>query len=197
MPIASTKCAWNFGSIAVSIFSTRRTSSSMVRREALSSSAMRAPVPAALPAEATCDRSQSGIMPSTMRVLDVDVAAERAGQADAIDVIGAQVLHQQLDAGVQGGLGELDGAHVVLRDLQRRLWPRTAYRRRCAPWARCAGCARRAPRRSRRPELMMPARYISAITSMIPEPQMPGDAGARRRPQRSPARRTTAPSRSP
>ena len=81
---------------------------------------MRAPVPAALPAEATCDRSQSGIMPSTIAYFDVDVAAEGAGEADAVDMLDAQVIHQQPDACIERRLGELDGAHVVLRDLQRR-----------------------------------------------------------------------------
>ena len=51
------------------------------------------------------------------RVLDVDVAAEGAGEADAIDVIDAEPLHEQRDAGVQRRLRELNRAHVVLRDL--------------------------------------------------------------------------------
>src|SRR6516164_2100732 len=105
--IAATKCAWNFGSMAVSIFSTRRTSCSMVLRESLSRRARRAPLPAALPAE-------------DHRVLDVDVAAESAGETDAVDVIHPHVLHEQRDPGAQRRLGELDGAHVVLGDLQRR-----------------------------------------------------------------------------
>ena len=64
--MASTKCAWKRGSMAVSIFSTRRTSPSMAARAVASSNAMRAPAPAALPTEATWARSQSGIMPSTI-----------------------------------------------------------------------------------------------------------------------------------
>ena len=134
---------------------------------------MRAPVPAALPAEATCAELAVRNHAEHHRVLDVDVAAERAGEADAIDVLDAQVLHQQPDARVQRGLGELDGAHVVLRDLQRWRAPRAAHRRRCARWARRAAL-RAASSPSITPSwLMMPARYISAITSMIPEPQMP------------------------
>ena len=69
---------------------------------------MRAPVPAALPAEVTYLRSQSGISPQHHRVLDVDVAAERTGQADAIDLIDAGAVHQQPDTRVQGRLGQLD-----------------------------------------------------------------------------------------
>ena len=63
-------------------------------------------------------------MPEHHRVLDVDVAAEGTGQADAVDVVDAQVVHQQPDAGVQRRLRELDRAHVVLRDLQRGTAPR-------------------------------------------------------------------------
>ena len=50
--IASTKCSWKRGSTAVSIFSTRRTTPSISRRAARDSSAISAPVPAALPADA-------------------------------------------------------------------------------------------------------------------------------------------------
>ena len=51
----------------------------------LSSSAMRAPVPAALPAEATCAEIAVRDHAEHHGVLDVDVAAEGAGEADAID----------------------------------------------------------------------------------------------------------------
>ncbi len=47
------------------------------------------------------------------RVLDVDVAAERAGETDAIDVIDAEPLHEQRDSGIQRRLRQLDGAHIV------------------------------------------------------------------------------------
>ena len=46
------------------------------------------------------------------------MAAKCAGQPDPVDVIGSHVLHQEFDAGIQGGLRELDGPHVVLGDLQ-------------------------------------------------------------------------------
>jgi hypothetical protein len=46
------------------------------------------------------------------------VAAERAGEPDAVDLLYPEALHQQRDTGIQGGLGELDRAHVGLRDLQ-------------------------------------------------------------------------------
>ena len=55
--------------------------------------------------------------PQQHGVLDVDVTAERAGEPDPIDMVGTHVLHQQPDARVQRRLRELNGAHVVLRDL--------------------------------------------------------------------------------
>ena len=64
--IASTKCSWKRGSTAVSIFSTRRTTASISRRAAPDSRAISAPVPAALPAALTRDRSQSGTRPRTI-----------------------------------------------------------------------------------------------------------------------------------
>jgi len=60
---------------------------------------MWAPVPAALPAEPTCERSQLESC-EQHRVLDVDVTAEGAGQADTVHVSSAHVLHQQLDTRV-------------------------------------------------------------------------------------------------
>ena len=64
--IAATKWRWKSGSIAVSIFSMRLTTPSISARAARLSSAMRAPVPAALPALATFARSQSGMRPSVI-----------------------------------------------------------------------------------------------------------------------------------
>src|SRR3546814_14467371 len=49
-------------------------------------------------------------------VLGVDVAAEGAGQHDLVDLLDAEAVHQQADAGIERGLAELDGAHVVLPD---------------------------------------------------------------------------------
>ena len=48
------------------------------------------------------------------RVERVDLAAERPGQADLVDGLDLEVVHEQPDAGVQRGLGELDRANVVL-----------------------------------------------------------------------------------
>ena len=35
--------------------------------------------------------------------------------------VDAELVHQQPDAGIERGLGQLDGAHVVLRDADQRL----------------------------------------------------------------------------
>ena len=52
-------------------------------------------------------------------VLRVDVAAERTGQDDPVHRRHAPLLHEQLDAGVQRGLAQLDGADVGLGDRDR------------------------------------------------------------------------------
>ena len=64
--IASTKCSWNRGSTAVSIFSTVLATSSISRRAARLTSAISAPVPAALPAALTWLSSASGMSPRTI-----------------------------------------------------------------------------------------------------------------------------------
>ena len=61
-----------------------------------------------------------GDQPEDHRVERVDLAAERAGEPDLLDCVDAGVVHQQADPRVEGGLGELDRAHVVLGDQQAR-----------------------------------------------------------------------------
>src|SRR5207247_5567100 len=63
--MASTKCSWKRGSTAVSIFSTVRTTRSISWQASPESSAMSAPVPAALPAAPTRSSGASGTSPST------------------------------------------------------------------------------------------------------------------------------------
>ena len=118
--IAATKWSWKRGSIAVSIFSTRRTTSSISLRAARLSKQIRAPVPAALPAAATLAEIAIGDEAERHRIGHIDMAAERAGQRHPIGRRGAIALEQQFGAGVERGLGELDGAHVGLVDLQAR-----------------------------------------------------------------------------
>ena len=79
-------------------------------------------------------------------------------------------------ARVQRGLGELDRPDVVLGDRDPR--PVPARRMEDVGERPAVGddprrCARRAPRRSTPSVVMTPARNSSAITSMIPEPQIP------------------------
>ena len=121
MPIAPTKCSWNRGSIAVSIFSTRRTTSSISARAARFNSAMRAPVPAALPADVTCSGSQSGTSPRTSAWTGSMCAPNAPARRMRSTVSMPEVVHQQPAPGVERGLRQLDLAHVVLRDDQSRL----------------------------------------------------------------------------
>ena len=71
------------GSSAVSIFSIRRTTLSISVRAAALRSAMRAPVPAALPAERDLVERAVGDEAEHHRVFHVDMAAEGAGKRDA------------------------------------------------------------------------------------------------------------------
>ena len=122
----------------------------------------------------TWSGSQSGMRPSTIAWTGSmwlpNAPASRIRSTRSIAV----AVHQQRAAGVERGLGELDRAHVVLRDRE------LAARRRAehvgegaAVRRRCAACARPARRRSSPSVVIMPARYSSAITSMMPEPQTP------------------------
>ena len=100
---------------------------------------MRAPVPAALPADCTLSSGQSGMRPEDHREFHVDMAAEGAGEADAVDMVDAELVHQQPRAGIERGLGQLDGAHIVLRDGDDGL----AVAQHVGEGAPvCAGCAR-------------------------------------------------------
>ena len=66
MPRAPTNSSWNRGSTAVSILSTVRATRSISARAPADSSAISAPMPAALPTAFTSARSQSGMRPSTI-----------------------------------------------------------------------------------------------------------------------------------
>ena len=77
---------------------------------------MRAPVPAALPAEVTRARSQSGIMPSTMACFGEICAPKAPASTTRSTRLDAELVHQQPRAGVERGLGELDRADVALGD---------------------------------------------------------------------------------
>ena len=77
---------------------------------------MRAPVPAALPAEVTRARSQSGIMPRIMAWRGEMWAPKAPASTMRWTVSVLELVHEQAGAGVEGGLGELDGAHVALGD---------------------------------------------------------------------------------
>ncbi len=114
--IASTKCSWKRGSTAVSIFSTRRTTPSISVRAAPDSRAISAPVPAALPAERTWARSQSGISPRIIAWSGSIWLPKAPASRISSTRVDLELVHQQPDAGVQRGLAELDRPDVVLGD---------------------------------------------------------------------------------
>ncbi len=88
-----------------------------------------------------------GHQPEDQRVHGVDVRAERAGQADAIDGLDPKVVHQEPAPGVERRLRQLDLPHVVLRDDQARRRRRAARRRTCARRGRPAASGPPARRR--------------------------------------------------
>ncbi len=55
-----------------------------------------------------------GDQPQDHRVGGVDVAAESACQSDPVDLVDAEMVHQQPTAGVQRRLGQLDCPDIVL-----------------------------------------------------------------------------------
>ena len=75
-----------------------------------------APVPAALPAERTWARSQSGISPRTIAWIGSMWLPKAPASRISSTRVDLELVHQQPDAGIERGLGELDGAHVVLGD---------------------------------------------------------------------------------
>ena len=77
---------------------------------------MRAPVPAALPAEVTLTGLAVGDHAEDEGVLRVDLAPERAREGDPVHRVDPHPVHEQAGPRVEGGLGELDLAHVVLGD---------------------------------------------------------------------------------
>ena len=192
--MAATNSSWNRGSVAVSILVTRAGCRLQLgslgaatagprrhrHRRRCRPSARRRPGSRA-PGRAPCARSGSMWAPNA------------PARRTSVDHRVAGVLDEQVDAGAQRGLGELDRPHVVLGDGQAHTVALVEHVGERAPVGRRpGGCAppgrpgwRRRRRRSR-------PRYISAMTSMIPEPQTPVIRRRRSRP-----RRTTRRSRSP
>ena len=146
-PIASTNSSWKRGSVAVSIFSTRRTTSSISSRAAAESRARTAPAPAALPTDAhPFDRRSRG----SGRAPSRSTGSMWAPNAPARRIVVDRRRRRRAPisrsiAGAQRGLGQLDRAHVVLGDgAVGRPSPSCERRRRtCGRWRRSGGCARR------------------------------------------------------
>ena len=83
--IASTKCSWKRGSTAVSIFSTRRTTPSISRRAAPRQQRDQRAGAGGVAGRADVGEVAVGDEPEDHRVERVDLAAERAGEADLVD----------------------------------------------------------------------------------------------------------------
>ena len=114
--MASTKCSWKRGSTAVSIFSTVRDDVlDLAPRRAADERDQRAG-PGRVAGGLDVIEVGVGDQPEDHRVERVDLAAERAGEADLVDGLDPGVIHQQPDAGIERGLGELDRPDVVLGD---------------------------------------------------------------------------------
>ena len=122
--IASTKCSWKRGSTAVSIFSTRRTTAfDLAPRRARQERDERAG-PGRVAGRPDVGEVAVGDEPEDHRVDRVDLAAEGAGQPDLVELVDRELVHQQPDARVERGLGQLDGPDVVLGDGDARAGPR-------------------------------------------------------------------------
>ena len=174
----ATKCSWKRGSMAVSILDDRAGDAGD-----LGAGRGGQQGPHRARARGVADRAHPvgravGDEAEHERVERVDVAAERAGEPDRVDVVQRcqpGVVHQQPHAGVQRGLGELDRAHVVLGDAQlgstvARLVQHVGEVRPSATTrgVRAASAPSMVPSAS-----STPARNSSATTSMIPEPHTP------------------------
>jgi hypothetical protein len=114
--IAFTKCSWKRGSTAVSIFSTRPDDVLDLGARAAVQQRDTRPGPCGVARRRHALGVAVGDEPEDERVHRVDVRPERAGESDPIDPLDPVVLHEQRAAGVERSLGELDLAHVVLRD---------------------------------------------------------------------------------
>ena len=85
-------------------------------RAAPDSRAMSAPVPAALPAERTWARSQSGMSPRIIAWSGSIWLPKAPARRISSTLVDLELVHQQPDAGVERGLAELDRPDVVLGD---------------------------------------------------------------------------------
>ncbi len=61
------------------------------------------------------------------------MAAEGAGQPDAVDLIDAELVHQQPRAGVERRLGKLDRPDIGLQDADFRIAGAIAFRQHIGP----------------------------------------------------------------
>ena len=117
--IAATKWRWKAGSIAVSIFSILLTTPSISARDGEVEQGDAGAGSRSVAGARDLGEVAVGDEAERHRIKGVDVAAEGAGEGDALGR-GAGALDEQLGAGVERGLGELDRAHVGLVDEEPR-----------------------------------------------------------------------------
>ena len=120
MAMAATKCSWKRGSSAVSTLTMRRTTSAISRRDASVEEGDARAGAGGVAGGADMVERAVGDQAEDHRVFHVDVAAEGAGEHDAVDAVDRVVVHEQADAGIERRLGELDGADVGLGDRDAR-----------------------------------------------------------------------------
>ena len=115
--IASTKCSWKRGSTAVSIFSTRRTTPSISRPRRARQQRDERAGPGRVAGRPDVGEVAVGDQAEDHRVESGRSGCRtrrRAGSRRPASI--AELVHQQPDAGVERGLGELDRPDVVLGD---------------------------------------------------------------------------------
>ena len=176
------------------------TTSSISRRAAAAdSSAIRAPVPAALPAALTRSSVASGISPRTIAwngsIWLPNAPASRTSSTVSIPAWSISSRTPAYSAALASWIARTSFWVTAIRGrpvggaVVEDVAERPAVRRRSRG-------VRAASEPSTIPSgVMTPARNSSAITSTMPEPQMPVIAGRRRSASANPARRTTARSR--
>ena len=161
--------------MAVSIFSTRRTTSSISRARGADSSAMRAPVPAALPAEVTRSQVAVGDEAEHERVAPGRCGCRtrrRAGCGRRARSRSARAAACSRRGARPSRAGSARTSFCVIVSARLAVGEHVGER---APVGDdpVGERRRRVRRRSCRRSSMIPARYSSAIASMMPEPQTP------------------------
>ena len=173
--IAATNSSWNLGSVAVSILTTSRTACSISARSRRESSACTAPVPAALPTARTLGSAQSGTSPRIIArsgsMWAPNAPARRMSEIGGDPACSTSRSIPARSAAFASWMARM--SFCVTATTCPVAWSVWSTYENVRPSAtmrgdRAANSPRMTPSRS-----MIPARNISATTSMMPEPQIP------------------------